>query len=183
MKKILLVLMIFIVKTSFAQKDTTGLNIPTKDQKIVYEAVVEIPNKNKLDLYNNAQKWFIDKFNSSKDVIQNQDKEQGQIVGKGIMTTTIKGRMGTPWNFKNRVTVQIDCKDNKYRYRIYDIITSLPDGGISETSLEVPFNSLTNGKWVVSEKYTRSLIENTNTDIKALVSSLKIAMDAKKDDF
>ena len=176
-------MLLFAAKFTFAQKDTTGLNIPVKDSKIVYEGVIEIPNKPKSELYSNAQKWFIDMFKSSKDVIQNQDKDQGQIVGKGNMTTSIKGRMGIPWNFVNKMTIQVDCKDNKYRYRIYDIITSLPGGNIDDTPLEIPYNSLISGKWVINEKFTRSLVENTNTDIKALVENLKKSMNVKKDDF
>ena len=183
MKKFLLLAMLFASKVIFAQQDTVGLNIPIKDQKIVYEGVIEIANKPKSELYANAQKWLVEKFSNIKDVIQTQDKEQGQIVGKVNLTTTIKGRMGTPWNFLNNMIVQIDCKDNKYRYRIYSIITSLPGGGIDETPLETPYFSLLSGKWVVNKTYTKSMLVNTNIDIKGLIESLKATMGAKKDDF
>jgi len=56
-----------------------------KDGRIVYEGIVETPNLAKMDLYNNAKQWFVDYFNSSKDVIQNEDKDQGRIIGKGII--------------------------------------------------------------------------------------------------
>ena len=91
--------------------------------------------------------------------------------------------MGTPWNFLIKLTVQVDCKDNKYRYRIYSIITSLPGGGIDDTPLETPYWSLVAGKWVVNKNYTKSMLENVNSDIKALIEGLKVAMSAKKDDF
>jgi hypothetical protein len=183
MRKILFIVMLFAFKTSFAQQDTVGLNIPTKDQKIIYEGIVDIPNKSKADLYTNAQKWFIDKFTNSNYIIQHEDEDKGQLISNGTITTAIKGRMGIPWNFLNKMTIQIDCKDNKYRYRIYNIITNLPGGGIDDTPLETPYYSLVSGKWVINEKFTKSLIQNTNTDIRALIETLIKAMNAKKDDF
>jgi hypothetical protein len=181
MKRILFVAMLFASTTLFAQKDTVGLNIPFKDQKIVYEGVVEVPNKTKLELDVSAMKFLSFNFNDIGESMQNKNEEE--VVDKGTLTTTITGRMGTPWNFKNKMTVKIDFKDNKYSYQIFDITTSLPDGNIDVTPIETAYSSLISGKWVINKKFTKSLLVNLNADINAFIGKLKEAMNSKKESF
>ena len=69
MKRMLFFVLILIsTGEAFAQKDTTGLNIPVKDDNVVYERIVEIPGKSKADLYKNAKQWFVDYLKNSRDV-------------------------------------------------------------------------------------------------------------------
>src|SRR5437868_3851017 len=100
MKIILLIASSIILSIScYAQKDTVGLNVPIQDGKIVYQGIVDIQGKQKLDLYRNAQQWFVDYFKSSKDVIQNQDKEDGFIIGKGYIIFNAKAGLGMHVNY------------------------------------------------------------------------------------
>ncbi|TSD62299.1 DUF4468 domain-containing protein [Inquilinus sp. KBS0705] len=84
-KASIFIALIIICFEAKAQKDTLGLNIPIKDESVVYEGIVETPGALQKDLFKNAKQWFVDYFNSSKDVIQNEDKESGRIIGKGII--------------------------------------------------------------------------------------------------
>lgn len=136
---------------AFAQKDTTGLNIPVKDGAVVYEQVYQVPNKSKADLYKNAKQWFVDYFKSSKDVIQNEDKEDGKIVGKGILLIPFKGALGSSVIYDDKLSIQVDCKDSKYRIRIYEQTLSSPGGDYGKV-ITTPESLI--GKLLGTEKIT-----------------------------
>lgn len=170
----------------FAQKDTTGLNIPVKDGAVVYERIVEAPNKSKADLYKNAKQWFVDYFKSSKDVIQNEDKEDGKIVGKGILPIPFKGAMGMNVVYDDKLTIQVDCKDNKYRLRIYEQTLSSQGGGSSQvitTPESLIGKLLGKEKSPFNEKQARRMLESMNATITTSIFAFNKAMIAKTDDF
>jgi len=185
MKKTALIALLAILCLSVkAQKDTSGLNLPIKDGMLVYEGVVSIDNKSQKDLYTNASQWFVDFFKSSKDVIQNQDKEQGRIVGKGILFAQTK-IWGITSQYPNEVTIQIDVKDNKYRYRIYDMHLSTETQylrgfgtlyGRSFTAEDL-IGNLTGGKnKVLTKSASRKTLESINDNVRGITSSLLQAM-------
>ncbi|HZX59300.1 MAG TPA: DUF4468 domain-containing protein [Mucilaginibacter sp.] len=184
--KIILLIASFITLSisSYAQNDTVGLHIPIKDSKIVYEGVIQIPERTKQDLLNNAKQWFVDYFKDSKNVIQNEDKDQGRIVGKGIIVIQPKAY--------DKITIQIDCKDGKYRYRIYDMIGTIPAhydvwvGNVREINFlpEDLINKLTiDGEAPFTKNKCRKFLESINAEITTTIESLKKAMSAKPDDF
>ncbi|WP_345951326.1 DUF4468 domain-containing protein [Mucilaginibacter sp. PAMB04274] len=126
MKRLFTILIAFISIQCLAQsQDTTGLKIPYTEGKVIYEEVVDLNGINKQQLYYNARQWFIDYFTSSKAVIENEDKEQGRVIGKGTVNTTVSGFSST--TYPTGLTVQIDAKDNKYRYKIYDFVITSPE--------------------------------------------------------
>ena len=58
--------------------------------------------------------WMARTFFDSKEVIDLKDKDNGKIIGKGIVT--FKGKIG--WfsaNIPCRFTLIVEAKDNKYR--------------------------------------------------------------------
>jgi len=185
MKRILFFVLIFISSSAaFAQKDTTGLNIPVKDDNVVYERIVETPRKNKADLYKNAKQWFIDYFKNSNDVIQNEDKEGGKIVGKGILPVLFNGALGTQVIYDDQVNIQIDCKDGKYRVRIYEQFLSSPGGGqVTTTPEELIDKILGTGKSLLNAKQARRMLESINSEMLSTLASVNRAMSAKTDDF
>lgn len=56
-------------------------------------------------LYSNALSFFALEFKSANDVIQMKDAETGKVIGKGIVD-------------KRQITIEITCKDGKYKYEI-----------------------------------------------------------------
>ena len=102
-------------------QDTVGMHLPFKDGKLTYEGIVNVAGKNKMDLYADAKKWFTDYFIDSRDVIQMQDKDQGRIIGKGILVFSYKVLLSSV-KFYDLITVEIDVKDGRYRYRVYDMV-------------------------------------------------------------
>ncbi|SDR87241.1 protein of unknown function [Mucilaginibacter mallensis] len=185
MKRILFFVLILISSgTAFAQKDTTGLNIPVKDGNVVYERVVEIPGKSKADLYKNAKQWFVDYFKSSRDVIQSEDKGDGKIVGKGILPVLFNGAMGTQVIYDDNLSIQVDCKDGKYRVRIYEQLLSSPVGGqVTTTPEELIAKLLGTGSSPFNAKQARRMLESMNSEMLSTLASVNRAMSARTDDF
>lgn len=187
MKKSLLITILTICSLSVKSqiKDTVGLNIPFVDGKIVYEGIVSAPDKTKNDLYQNAQQWFVDYFKSSKDVIQNEDKENGLILGKGLLDFKARIGLGMSMVQHDKVTIKIICKDGKFKYTVYDLTLYPPE---YNERYAAPFERIS-GKLLGTEKgaFTKTaakdiLIKN-DIEIKRMIASIIIAMNKKVDTF
>lgn len=97
--------------------------LPTKDGKVIFEELDSVPGIAKADLYARSKVWVTHIFKNSKDVIQLDDKDAGQIIGKGNFDYqyVVIGPPGATWTCD--FTLQIDCRDNKARIRIYELNT------------------------------------------------------------
>ena len=191
MKKPLFITLLVIVSFYGYAQDTVGLKLPIKEGRLVYEGIINTPSKSKMDLYNNAKQWFVDYFKSSKDVIQNEDKEQGRITGKGIIFIYLKS-FGITHSYNDKITIQIDVKDDKYRYRIYDMVATVPSVYTDMTGT-LPAHDFTpedligkltgTGKASFTKNQCRKLLESTNSETLSTIASLITAMNAKTDTF
>jgi hypothetical protein len=125
MKKMIILAFVVFAKSAFAQKDTVGLSIPFINNTVVYEKVFEVPNTPKSLLYANAGLWFAETHPYVGDT-------QLQLVDPALSRAV--GRVKSSYSVSNKVlwstytstylfnfTLQVDCKDNKYRIRIYNI--------------------------------------------------------------
>ena len=83
MKKFTLLFVCCLITTIGLTQDNVLDFFPNKDGKINYSEVVNVDSVKKEELYNRAKHWLVETFNSAKDVIQIDDKENGEIVGKG----------------------------------------------------------------------------------------------------
>ncbi|MDN3548825.1 DUF4468 domain-containing protein [Mucilaginibacter aquaedulcis] len=183
MKKTILSIAALICTTAaFVQKDTTGLNIPVKDGAVVYERIMDAPGKSKADLYKNAKQWFVDYFKSSKYVIQNEDKEDGKIVGKGILFVAFRGALGSNVIYNDKLSFQVDCKENKYRVRVYEQTLSSPGNELSTTPESLIGKLLEKEKSPFNDKQARRMLESMNATITTTLFAFNKAMVAKSDD-
>ena len=95
------------------------------DEEYEFSEVIN-NNLSKSALFVNAKTWVMDVFKNYKAVVQIESESNGRIVAKGNYEDFIPKL--TYNNFKSftyeRVyfTITIDCKENKYRYRINDIV-------------------------------------------------------------
>ena len=97
-------------------------------------------------LFSNAKAWVMDAFNNYKAVVQMESETDGRIVVKGNYEN-FQPKL-TYDNYKHFTyerayfTIVIDCKDNKYRYKIKDIIIkeiSYHSGSIYSGSTEFDY--------------------------------------------
>lgn len=118
MKK-LLILIGFIAFSVATKAQNTLMMLPETDGKITYEKIVDITGKTKDFIFSAANKWMFDSF---KEGVQSADKEQGQILGTGgFQIEEITNFLNPGDNYTYHFKIQIDCKDNKYRVRLYDL--------------------------------------------------------------
>jgi hypothetical protein len=125
MKKLLVLVLIIFAKSAFAQKDTVGLNIPFANNTVVYERVVEVPNAPKNMLFGNAGLWLAETRPYIADTqLQLEDPVLSRVVGRVNYSITESSKFFLSTFYDTYIcnfTLQIDCKDNKYRIRIYNI--------------------------------------------------------------
>lgn len=90
--------------------------MPMKDGKVVYEFVDSSIISQKDLIHNRARTWVANNFRDANAVIQLDDKELGELIGKGNFS----------WGMLDYATcyftVSVSSRDNKYRFRFYDII-------------------------------------------------------------
>lgn len=90
---------------------------------LIYSEVVDLPGLSKDEIYSMARMWFVEAYKNPQKVLQIQDKESGEIVGKGNTKYYSKIWMGAEGS-KGVInyTVKIFIKDGKYKYEITDFI-------------------------------------------------------------
>lgn len=151
---------------------------------LIYTEVVKVNSVSKSDLYNRAISWFSTTYNNSKKVLQLEDKTEGQIVGKAILTynqTFLDASARTRGNIN--YTIKIFFKDGRYKYEISDFIhnptgTSPLSFGLITTDVESPIKHT----WMLpgwNDKVWTDIKTQINNNIIPLIANLKESM-AKK---
>ena len=83
MKKIYILCMVLFISNGILAQDKLLGILPLKDGKVTYTDVIQLQGVSKDEMYKRAKHWFVDTFNSGKDVIQLDDKKNGEVIGKG----------------------------------------------------------------------------------------------------
>jgi hypothetical protein len=192
MEKILTAILLFsMLKVANAQIDTSGLKLPIKSNKIVYEGVVEVQNRSKNDLFFSAKKWGFDFLKFPDNPVQNEDREMGRLLLRGNTITQSPNSLGES-NVGLRMTIQIDVKENKFRYKIYDLYftsantNSVNTSGSSSMCISIESFIDIAPKFpilFISKKHFRQLFENANFEILSGIAHLKNDMKKPPDDF
>lgn len=179
MKKLFFALLLFASSAAFAQKDTTGLHIPMTNGSVVYEKVFDASGKTKVQLYNSAQQWFIGRYKTDRS-IEVTDTSNMRIIGKGKELVNFVGPLSTPMPFDDKMTIQIDCKDGKYRCRMYSIALVAHDttqwNGV--TNPEDMVNILTGkkGSSGLNKAQAQRMLESLNATVNSAMLSLDKTM-------
>ena len=91
--------------------------VPYENLSVRYKGVIEAPGLTATDIYNRAKKWVAQNYRSSKDVIQLNNKETGEIIVKGYATLKYSHPLYAGiWRSYHILLIQI--KDGKYRYEM-----------------------------------------------------------------
>ncbi len=180
MKKVILIILSLFSFAAYAQTDS--LVIPYVNKEIIYQDTVSAKGLTKKQLYANAKQWAVDNYRNYFTTIQSEDIEFEHLSVKGvakIKTSTI----GMGRTFRDRFTIQIDIKDNKYRYKIYDFFVREAVSLYGEKSLNDLYEKvLGNGSAAFSKGQCRDLVLNNGNEVRNIIVSLKKAM-STKDDF
>jgi hypothetical protein len=90
--------------------------MPMKDGKVVYELIDSSLTGTQQQLQAKAKIWMANVFKDSREVIQVDDKDAGEVVGKGNFS------WGSLPPYTCWFTIRISSRDNKYRCQIYDMM-------------------------------------------------------------
>jgi len=184
MKNLLLLLIIFPAFI-YGQAIKLTDNLPMKDGKIVYEKTFENLGKAKIDLFGYSKKWMADTFQSANSVIQSEDLNTGQIIGKGIVESTPIGMASVLGSKGYLFSVQLDLKENKARIRIYNIQMLIKTGGY-ETKLILD-NEYKNAKPITGKgkiERAQNQVDTMNKIFESLIESYSNSIEkSKAEDF
>lgn len=175
-----------------AQKDAPTLPIDSLTNKITYTEVINVDSSlNRQELFSRAREWFAKTYKSSTNVIQMEDKENGEIVGKALMQAYCKS-LGSDrqCGFIN-YTISVYLKDGRFKYEITDFYHSgqyvsggsaIPDYGPCEAWIndkrKYPMMSQ-KGVQKISNYFLKQLDENIHSLIVNLKQSMKMGAKAE----
>ena len=121
----LLVLFFLIAKAGFAQqKDTLISNLPMVNGRLVYADSIKIESHNRSTLDSAAKSWFAGYFKYHQPDTLSKDKDiNSTILSQGLLEFRIatSSLALIKYNFYLIITIKVDCKDNYYTYKIFDI--------------------------------------------------------------
>ena len=171
MKKIYLVILYTLISFSIKAQ---------KDSLLTYSAVVMVDSATKTQLFERARLWFADYFVSSKAVLEIIDKENGELVGRPILTCNYEFKiLGTKKNYPLDVNVMIrvKVKDGKYKYEVYDLYDKTYFGtwvtsDVCPKEIEMVRKSKADDMWMSAKK-------GMNVKVNELASSLNSYMNKK----
>ena len=167
MKKLLIVSILTATVFCSNGQDKLMDILPLKDGVVTYTNVISIDGVNKDELYSRAKKWFVTTYKSANDVIQLDDKENGEIVGKGNFNITYYAR--DPF-INHAITISV--KDGRFKYLITDLTYSDKQGD------KFPIEAFPKG-WAGKKK----LYETIDREINLLIASIEKAMKSKADEW
>jgi hypothetical protein len=159
---------------TFAQKDTV----------ITFADVVKVDSVAKETLYIRSRDWFNSTFKDSKEVLQIQDKEAGEISGKAGFKIYIPHKsLGVENGFWLIYSFKVTfwTKDGRYKYEITDI-----DNYAASADGVIPFGIYTSSghtdvKYPMTSKkkmdeYFAAASEKANNEVKVIITGLKSSM-------
>lgn len=160
--------------------DGTLLPIDAENQQVTYQGVVEVPGASKDQLFDRALEWMAKTYQSANDVVQIKDKEQGKLLAKGGILFFTESKV--PAGFVMH-TQTIYVRDGRYKYVMtgfkHQNLTATPygprDSSMGPLEQGVPPTGF-------REKLWYEMLQGTHDKVKAMVTALDKAMQAKGSD-
>lgn len=174
MKQLSFLLLFFLASCSSSKVTSNG-------QPFRQTNTVEVdPATNSDELYIRARRWFVDEFKSAKDVLQVQDKQSGELIGKGTFPIALSYATSGYVFF----TVSVFVKDGNYKYEFKNYTHKgepfkyHPDGisyGLITTDEKCPYriNGILKG---INNKNWKKLQEFVEKEANEMAISLNNAM-------
>jgi len=140
--------------------------------------------KTKSQLYSATKMYIAKAWTSSKDVIQNDDKEAGVILIKGRNVQSFTIRLGLcPMKYIYNYSVTFKMKDGKYKITMDNVYCSSAIGGTDYASLRplepsdiIPYPFKTGG--IISRNRAEQMMQSLKADLQVLVDNYLIYIKA-----
>lgn len=171
MKKLILLILIITPLNLKAQQRNFKDIFPWQGDKIIYTEIIKTDDFSKNELYLRARKWVYNTYNSGKDVVQLDDKENGQITGRAMFETVQPNFLLGPISVDVTYHFDIETKDGRYKYEFKDITYFQHVNYLSkEEHLELFSVNFINAKGVIK------LMNNIDNKFKDLENLLENSM-------
>lgn len=120
MKRVFIPLLILFSLTSIAQESVFPIDSLSK--KVAYTEIVQTNGTGKR-LYNAGKKYFVNEYQSAKDVIQLDDVDNLELTGKAFTDVYFDYMIGNApaTKLKMYFSLNLSFKENKYKYVLTDI--------------------------------------------------------------
>jgi len=176
MKRIILPFLVCFCVFAYGQDSIFSI-LPLKNGKVFYSGIVKTDGVSKEELYNRAKRWFVNTYTSAQDNIQIDDKENGEIVGKGFFKTywDVSIISGTEVNIYQ--TVRILVKDGKFKYEFKNFSIkyfAAPDQRNISPDIDMPLENWKSYSKNNAKKIFKKIDAGVNDLIKSLSEYVKI---------
>jgi len=175
MKKIIIPFLFCYCALTYGQ-DSIFSALPLKNGKVYYSDIVNIDSVSKDELYYRAKRWFVDTYSSAQDNIQIDDKENGEIVGKGCFRTYWDVTLLSGMEVNICQTVRIQIKDGKFKYEFKDFSIRYyvaPDLNTMASDVDMQLENWKSYSKKNSQRIFKKIDANVNDLIKSLSTALK----------
>jgi len=136
--------LVAILGVALALNGCAGMQ-PVAETDRTFERVVESPGYSKNQIYNSTKIWVAENFKSAKSVIELDSKEDGIIIGNGVIQYPCSGmECMAKSNWKVPFTMRVDMKDQKFKISFSNIRLSWPasySSGIASRAYDGPVNN------------------------------------------
>ncbi|MDC7708381.1 DUF4468 domain-containing protein [Vogesella indigofera] len=101
---------------------------PVSENDRTITTIIEANGLKKEKIFNGTKIWIAENFKSAKQVIEYENKEDGTIIGNGVINYPCQGGMDciVKADWKVPFTVRVDTKDEKFRLTFTNINLSWP---------------------------------------------------------
>ena len=171
-----LLLSISIVLTSVLAYGQAEFPISQETGKIEYSKVISVPETGKGELFERAKLWLAAKIVSAKAAQEYSNPETGRIFSKTSVriydeVSGMHRELG-----RTDFTIEINCKDNRYRVILTDFEHSFDNGSPSPVDLrKEKSRPIMKGWWLAIKRETKS-------EILGVIESLEKGMVTEADD-
>ncbi|HNP08091.1 MAG TPA: DUF4468 domain-containing protein [Cyclobacteriaceae bacterium] len=146
--------------------------IPSIDGKVNFNETVTVNGASQNDLFLKSKEFFVNTYQSPKDVVQMEFDEAAVIIGKAyidinliVLTVVVETKM---W-----YSIKIQSKEGRYRYEIYDINY---EGEYANSTAEEWFDVSSYYKKNGKERNVNAQYKEKTTNANMLIDQVKTSM-------
>lgn len=112
-------LAVSLLLSSITALASDAFNAPSQS----FEKVFETPGHTRDQIFTSSKIWVAENFKSAKAVIEYESKEEGTLIGNGLIPFPCKGAFDClgKGQWKVRFTMRVDMKDDKFRLTFSNI--------------------------------------------------------------
>jgi hypothetical protein len=172
----LFIIFLFISNVVIAQDKLLGI-LPLKNGKVTYSDEIQLQGVSKDEIYTRTKHWFINTYSSGKDVIQLDDKENGEIIGKACFKEKWPLSFYTSMSVNVWKTIKIQIQNNHVRFEISDFRLKnyyLLSQNQSITDVGIPLEEWNKRHNSRNMKFYPKINEQVNNIIKSFENAIEL---------